>query len=529
MKFKELTEEDKQLLIEYYFANISHVEKMEFLSTKFEVDERTIRNWWRRELNLTKISTLPKQLETAVDKELPIDTDIVLVSTAQDKTPVNKQQLIEMLAYKKFIEETFNKKVEIVVIPLQYRNPTVPAEYQKELKGAWWDTSLTDYLYYNRVKFIDTIIWADNRLTPTTENPLDGREGFAANNHLIIGHPRIHFKPLARFKDKPIRVMNTTGMLTYRNYSKSSAGDKAYLHHSYGFVVLEKKSDTQCYIPRNVKVKSDGSFIDLIYSVKDGVVSIIDESLGLDLGDLHYRQIDRQKMEATYKLIGKIKPKTVVFNDVLDGDTFNPHTASDFGGLRRKILNNQYKIDQEVNEVLNYLSYFAKTFTGEVKILHSNHDDFLDRAINSNDWKRDLHNSDAYLRYALIQQTVDLREYGNIFGYLVSQLNIPNLSYIKDTDSLEIGGYGVIHGHQGMNGSKGSPSTFRRLNHKLIVNHTHSPLLIDGTSYAGCSCNLRPEYVKSLSDWLHADIIIHSNNKNQLVCYDYDYEISCLL
>jgi hypothetical protein len=33
----------------------------------------------------------------------------------------------------------------------------------------------------------------------------------------------------------------------------------------------------------------------------------------------------------------------------------------------------------------------------------SNHDVFLDRHINSENWKRDLHNSPAYLQYAYIQ------------------------------------------------------------------------------------------------------------------------------
>lgn len=54
--------------------------------------------------------------------------------------------------------------------------------------------------------------------------------------------------------------MCTTGYITSKNYSKSKAGSVAHENHCYGFVVLELKDKDSCYIPRNVKVKSDGFY-----------------------------------------------------------------------------------------------------------------------------------------------------------------------------------------------------------------------------------------------------------------------------
>lgn len=524
--FSKLTEEDKILLREFYFSNISHQEKVDYLSTKFAVSERTIRNWWKVEMGLTNSYRVPKVLAEAMDKEIPVDTDVVLVSTAQDKTPIHKQQLKEMIAYKNFIENSLDKKAEIVIIPLIYRNPTTIQEHPSE---SWWDDEIIPYLYYGKIQFHDTVIWADNRITPTVQNPLEGREGFASKNHLILGHPRIHFKILSRLADKPMRAMCSTGSISYKNYSKSNAGDKSFLHHSEGFVVIEKKKEGECYIPRNVKVKSDGSFCDLLYSVKDEKVERISDSLALIIGDLHYRDVSAGKMDATYKLIGKINPQQLVFHDAIDGSTFNHHEAKDMFLKKLKIRNNKYKIDEELNEVLEFFVGLSQQYKGIINILHSNHDNFLDRLINEGNWKHDIHNSHAYLSYALIQQTVDLREYGNIFGYLLHKLGNPNIKYIKESESLEIGGYDNIHGHLGENGAYGNPHTFRKLNMKTISGHTHTPLIVDGSTVVGTSSVLRPNYVKGLSSWGWADCIIHNNNKNQLICYDYDFQISGLI
>ena len=526
MRYKELTDEDLLLLKEFYHSPISHKEKVDYLSDRYGVDERTIRRWWQERMGLTSMITESPQLVKARERYIDAKADVVIVVTAQEKTPVHKDFLSNILAYKSYLETKKGKTVEIVAIPLHYRNPTSIAESQNSL--SWWDKKVEDYLFYGRLTFYDTVIWADNRLNPTVQNPLSGREGFASTNHLILGHPRIHFLPLPRFNGKPFRVMATTGALTHRHYSKSSVGDKALLHHSYGFVILEKKDEYSCYIPRNVKAKDDGSFIDIKYKVKGGEVHIIDMCEGIMIGDLHYRDIDKGKMDATYALIKQVKPKRVIFQDVIDGSTFNHHEQHDLYRQKRRIRQGKYEIDVEVQEVLEFLKHFAKNFKGDVYVLQSNHDEFLEKHINGINWKHDLHNSEAYLKYALLQQTADLDEHGTIIGYLINDLGIPNLKYIKESDSLNINGYEQVHGHLGANGARGNPQTFRRLNHKTMSGHSHCPIILDGSTVVGTSSKLNLPYVKGLSSWMHADSLIFET-KNQLICYDYDYKISSLI
>lgn len=526
MKFTELTEQDKQHLKEIYYKEITHEEKVDLLSKEFECTSRTIRRWWM-DLGLSRMNRDNPQLEEARKREISDDTDIVIVTTAQDSTTVNTNFLNNILAYKEFLANTYNKKVELIVIPLHYRNPTSIREVLKNDPHVQWGEQVNEYLYYNKIIFGDSLIYANNHITPTMENPLNGREGFAANNHLILGHPRLHFKTVPRLVGMPLRVMATTGAVTYRNYSESNSGEKADFHHSYGFIIIEKKADDTCYIPRNIKAKSDGSFVDIVFKVEDSKVSIIERSLGLVVGDLHVRQIDDTKMKKTKEMLSVLRPEVIVFNDVFDGDTLNPYQVDDLYIRKQHIKNKQYIIGEEVEEAIQYVLEFTKDFNGEVKIVQSNHDDFLDRHINKFQWKTDLHNSEHYLRYALIQQTEDLISNGNIFGFLVNKHD--KLRYITDREMLYIGGYNIQHTHLGVNGAAGNPQSFKRLNLKVIGGHTHSPMILDNVNIAGCSCVLRPHYVKGLSSWAHCDIVIHENNKNQLIVYDDKYEVSGLI
>ena len=473
-KFKNLTEEDKEYIRYVYYQNMSHVEKTDILSKKFGIADRTVRNWWAR-LDLSDIATgLPSQLQKALSRTVDRDTKVLLVSTAQNKTSVNKGFLNSLENYKDFITNILGKKTEILVIPSKYRNPTSNVENEKSKTDDWWDDSLAEYLIYGKVNFGDTTISADSRISPTAKSPLDGYEILASDGHLILGHSKIHFKTLPRFRDSPLRVMSTTGYMTSKNYSKSKAGDVAYENHSYGFVIVELKDDDTCYIPRNVKVKADGSFIDIIYNAsKDGVVEA-ESSLGFIFGDLHARQVNEEFLQVSKNIAKRLKPQKVVIHDALDGATVNPHESKDMFAQRQKIVQGKHLVEEEVEECLDILNDIREDVGGELFVVESNHDLFMDRYINDFQWKKDLHNSPAYLRYAYIQQTVDLEIFGNIFGYLIHERFLDSVKYVKMGDSLFISDYQCgQHADFGANGSKGSTKGFGRMNLKLIGGHSH--------------------------------------------------------
>lgn len=528
--YKDLTAENLEYLRHIYYSEASHKEKVDILGKKFGVGERSIRRWWGK-LDLNKISSeLPDQLKRAQERSLKSDTEIVLVTTAQNKTAVNKDFLKNLESYRDYITDTLGKKTEIVIAPSKYRNPTNNIEDEKAKSQEWWSDEVDPYLFYGKVDFGDTLISADSNISPTSKEPISGYEILAEDRHVVLPHSKIHFKTLPRFRDDPLRVMSTTGHLTLKNYSKSKSGESGFMLHSYGFVVIEKKSKNICHIPRNVKAKSDGTFTDLIYSVEKGKVTKIEKSLGFVFGDIHADKLNRDFLNVTKELVTKLNPDKTVLHDVYDGNLTNPHEGKDMFLKRLKIAEGKYLIEDEIEECMNLIEEI-KVCCGDVWISESNHDLFLQRFIDSENWKNDLHNSPAYLRYALIQQTVDLRDYGNILGYLIHQRFGDSVKYMKMGDSMYIGEYQcAAHGDWSSNGSRGQTRGFSRLNLKLIHAHSHSPMLHNNVSCVGTTCEIRQFYNrKGLSSWAYGHSVIHENGKNQLLVFNDDYSLSGLI
>ena len=528
--FKDLTPENIEYIKHVYYQEMKHVEKMEILSKKFNVSERTIRAWWQK-LDLTKLSTdLPPQLQKAQDRNLNKNTKVLLITTAQNKTSVNKDFLNNLITYRDYITNDLGKEAEIVIIPSKYRNPTNNIEDEKAKSSEWWEDCLNEYLFYGKVNFGDTLISCDSHISPTSKNPLDGYEILAENNHVVLGHSKNHFKTLPRFRGDSLRVMASTGSITSKNYSKSKSGEHGALLHSYGFVVVELKEKEVCYIPRNVKVKSDGSFIDINNAINHQKVSKIESSLGFVWGDIHAEQINRVFLNVTKELVAKLNPQKSVLHDIFDGATVNVHEIKDMFLQRLKITQGKHLLENEVKECLDLVDEI-KGCCGEVWISESNHDNFLTRHVDNENWKRDLHNSPAYLKYALISQTVDLREYGNILGYLIWERFGDSVKYMKMGDSMYIADYQVAsHGDFSSNGAKGATRGFSRLNLKLIHAHSHSPMLHNNVTCVGVTCQIHQHYNrKGLSSWAYAHSVIHDNGKNQLLVFNDDYSLSGLI
>lgn len=531
MKFKELLVEDIEYIKHVYYSKMSHKEKTDVLTKKYGVQERAIRKWWEK-LDLKKLaSELSPQLQRAQKRTLNKDTEIVLVTSAQNKTAVNSDMIGSMKAYAEYLTNELGKKTEIVVIPTRYRNPTNNIEDDKTKASDWWVDEVENYLFYGKMDFGDVKISADSRISPTAKDPLIGYELLANSGHVVLPHSKIHFKTLPRLRGESLRVMCTTGYLTVKNYSKSKAGELGFEHHSNGFVVLEKKSDNTCYIPRNVKVNSDGEFVDIIYHVKGGKVKKIDSSLGFVFGDLHSELLNSSFYKETKNIVGNLlKPKKIILHDVFDGSTVNPHEEKDLFIKRKKILEGKHLIQGEIERTLEVVKDL-NTLGSEVFVVESNHDIFLDRFINNFNWKNDLHNSDTYLKLAHIQQTVNLEDYGNIFGYLLHERFGKDVKYLKMGDSLKIAGYECgLHGDYGTNGSKGQTKTFSRMNTKMIHAHTHAPMMHNNVTCVGVTCWLEQYYNrKGYSSWAYAHSVIHNNGKNQLLVFGDDLKLSSLI
>ncbi len=535
-KWKDLTEKDREYILSIYYIEASHKERCSIIQKKYGcTSSRTVRRWWQKLGATNTLDYLPEDLSNAKNNSISDDVEVLLITSAQSKTPINKMMLDSMLKYKEYIEKEYGKKTQIVVCPIRYRNPTSQTENKKV--EEWWDSNITDYLFYDNIYFSDVIVSSMSRVQPTAKRPLMGFEAMAGDRHFILGHPKYQMNVVPRFRGEDIHIMSTTGSITTKNYSNSKSGEHGEIHHVYGFLVVEKDKD-KCLVPRFVNVEIDGSFYDVNLKADKNGISKNTEIDALVLGDIHTRSIDKTLLDTTMDYFEGKRVKNLFLHDVFDGSTVNPHEDKDLYIKRRKIVNNQYSVIDEINESVDMVSYIVKGFNPEqTYVVESNHDIFLDRWINNFNWKNDLHNSDSYLLVSSIQQTKDLSEYGNVYGYCLT-------NRLKETtpfsDLVKYVPYGqnvkihevqcALHGDHGANGAKGSINTFGRLSFKSFTAHTHSHAVYNGSYVVGCSCKLEQYYNrKGLSSWSQGHGVIYPNGKRQQLIFTNDYKLTNLI
>src|SRR5690606_22490431 len=114
--------------------------------------------------------------------------------------------------------------------------------------------------------------------------------------------------------------------------------------------------------------------------------------------------------------------KEVVLHDLFDGYTINHHEKNN--PFRQMELEG-VSLEDEINISKEFVKEACNRFK-KVTSVSSNHNDFFDRWLMSNDWRYNP-NRKEYLKYASIKASGEADEKG-IYHYILDRLNIPNLN-----------------------------------------------------------------------------------------------------
>ena len=514
-KFKTLTEEEKQLIVNTYndVENGTWEERASTLANQLGSTQRTIRRWASEKLKLkNKKDFESEQFKQAKKRKFDKTKKRFIITWAQNATKIFEPFFENIKTYAEFIN------ADIHIIAGRYKNPTSTWTSNQE-SDEWWDKNVVPYLDANRHNIHKYVtIMSDIKIQPTAVNPMTGLHSVSGVNSCVFGSPKVQLEMIPVLESQPPKMMVTTGSVTKKNYTDSKAGKKGEFHHTYGFSIIEINDDKSFFIRQVTANDKDGSFTDLYYDVKDGNVSEINEIEGIVLGDLHIGNHDEKVLKSTFKLMNKIKPKHVVLHDVFDGYSINHHEAKDpFIQYGKEVLGTN-DLGKELDEMLEVLDNF-KNFENVV-IVRSNHDDFLDRWLKNEDWKRQptMKNSTLYMDLSLRllkQYSKDTHKIKGVIPDVINQ-KFPNYITLDRTSSYKIKDYECgLHGDVASNGSRGSLLNFRKLNTKLIVGHYHAPGRKDGALSVGTSTKLRMGYNIGPSSWMNSHIIIHKNGKAQ--------------
>lgn len=443
----------------------------------------------------------------------------VVVTAAQNATPVNAAFLASLLGYCKY------RKAMLVVIPYRYKNPTSMWTAKAE-HDDWWAVELQPYLMDRRVELNPNLmILGDIKTQPTASAPLQGFETISAAKSAIIGHPKLELTTVPTPQSKMAKILTTTGAVTEKNYIPAKAGKKAEHHHTFGAAVVEL--DGKRFHLRQLNAARDGSFCDLDQEYSGAKVRKVSVE-ALVMGDSHVEFIDPGVVKATFggtsSIVGALKPKVLVWNDVFDAYARSHwHRNDPFIGYVKHHTGNG-NVERDLDTVFAFVDRVTPKGVTNV-FVPSNHPDALARWVKETDPRTDPENcvfwAETFKAVCLGSTWGDTGAQSlDPFVYwakkklkTVAQAIFPsrNDSYmIKD---IEI----AYHGDIGPNGARGSRAAFTKIGVKTVIGHSHSPGIKDGVYQVGTSSRLNLEYAKGPSSWLHAHCLIYESGKRSLL------------
>jgi hypothetical protein len=453
-----------------------------------------------------------KDIEHSKVRVLSKDS-ILLITSAQNNTPVHKKLFNNMLAYKKYLEDTMKRNVEIVVIPFRYKNPTsvfLDKEYEK------WDTLLYPYLFMNKQLINDYYILGDIKVQPTAQDPLSNLTQLGVGNNVILAHTKQHLKMIPNSLGPKIAV--TTGAITVINYTDSKIGKQGEFNHVFGFIYL----DTKKKVLRAINAEKNGNFQDVNVYLNNGEIKH-NKIIAIVFGDIHYGKENKTIYYNSIEFANKHKIQNIVLHDIFDGESISHHHDNLLLKRYFKIKDN-FTVKDELDMVVKKLIelYDMLKYDKKIYVVRSNHDEHLDKWINKGFTNVDLNNLEHFAD--IIAQMIKNKKIdGALELYVKNELVklkrkdvLRDLVFINRRQPVKIKGWLISeHGDQGINGVKGSAAQYKKLSDKIIVGHTHVPMRYNNVVYVGCICDKNADYLKGISTWEYANVIILENGKVQ--------------
>ncbi len=444
-----------------------------------------------------------------------------VVTAAQNGTPVHGPFL-------KALEQLCeHRNAELIVIPLRYKNPT--SRWTASQRGEdIWAKELTPYLCNQRKKLNQNLVLlGDVKTQPTATSPLSGFEAITHGESGILGHTKLELRTVPTPQHRMAKILTTTGAVTCGNYTDTKAGKLGEFHHTLGAALVEV-TGREFHLRQINAQKDTGEFIDLDdhFGHELGKVLMADRAQGLVLGDWHLGRHLKHVEDATFGpdgMVFKLRPKYILWHDLLDGYSVNPHH---FGNPFNAIAKAKTGLGNVRGEVERCLEYVVKhTPCNSVSVIvPSNHNDFLRRWIESTDWKAAGNNAEFYLETALhmVRNTsVSVRgtEYPDAFTYWAKRLTEgSDLVRVLDRgESFTIGDIEAgLHFDKGPNGAKGSLKNLSRIGVKVIGGHGHGPGIYEGGTQVGTATGEQDYTTGSPSGWLNTHGSINALNKRCL-------------
>lgn len=404
-----------------------------------------------------------------------------------------------------------DRNAQILILPLQGK--TIHEQYEVGLHDV-----LEAYpVVGGKYKLNNKIRIGDFEVRPNQRNPLTGLSGFAQTDvSMIIPSPKQHLEIIPNSNMKLPKALMSTGVVTMPNYREHFRINKiAKDEHTYGAIFVEIVDGTNFHY-RPLQAGQNGKFHDLgrkYDGEKDPEPGRLE---ALVLGDLHVGDTDIQAYEASMDQIATYAPSRVVLHDFFNGHSVNHHIEKDAITRAQYASRGRESLEAELVLGAKTLDEIVDASNGaQILIVASNHHDFLRRYLTEGKFMNDPENTRIGAK--LLADAIDGVD--PVQAGLAMFTTIPdNVHFLTRNDDYKVRGWNLSnHGDMGGNGAKGSPRQFAKMYGKSIVGHRHTPFIWRDIYGVGTNTELRLDYTRGPSGWMHTNAFLYPDSKVQLV------------
>ena len=385
---------------------------------------------------------------------------------------------------------------------------------------TWYAEEIRPYLVEGQIDVGGYHFLADANVIPTATWPTSGFDGNTpAGVGAIIPASKIELRVSAAGKNAKTKNIVATGCLTERNYILRKTGAKAAAAHCISAVYVNTLTGEM----RVLEIMPDS---DVLYDVTgvygaDGTHRELStgDVAAFQPGDIHAEKMEQENLDAVCDLIAELRPENVLVHDLLDFSSRNHHNIKD-----PFFLQEQYKagntVKGDLTKMSSVLDCLSDVGYGNIHIVESNHDLAIDTWLKGTDWRVDPINAETYLDLASAKVKGD--KSFNTLAWAYKHIGgggcATYLTFHKTDEDLSIAGVDMgNHGHNGANGSRGSPKQFAALGVPMNTGHTHSPSIYGRVYTAGVTASLEMGYNIGASSWAIAHIVTYPNGQRQIL------------
>lgn len=467
-----------------------------------------------------RLKSFMQELREVSSQAAPFVQKKYVITSAVNNTPVHAEFWATLQNY------CAVNSARLVVVPLQYRNPTTRNETATADNDIKYAAEVVPFLYRGRTALCEKLtLCADVLTQPTAEKPLSGLQAFggkSTRDSVIFAHPKVAMETVATQAGKLAKWATTTGACTEAWYSDTKAGAKGEFHHAFAALVVEV-GENDFHI-RHINANGrDGSFHDLDTFYAGEAVSPASAKV-LTCGDLHAVRADASALDATFfaadSMLAVLKPAHVVLHDVLDFQCASHH--NDFMTRFKLYQEGKTSVTRELLLTCELLDKIASTSPdAHFYVVDSNHDRHFERWLNGSEGGSDLQNTLAFheTRVAWMRATLSGRAFSPLQWWAQQHMrHLNRFTFLTANDSLTFDGIEyAVHGDKAANGARGAREAFTKVGTKMVIGHSHSPGVANGVYQVGTLSEMNMGYNSGYSGWLHTNCVSYVNGKRALL------------